>query len=187
MSFIHPVTHAFIQETALCPLMCQAWVLKTWPWGNNVPNPKQLYLSYSQQGEVGNMRKPIRWIPIAIIQPIVACLYQDGSTEGFRKWSESRHPKDRAKICWGFEERRETIQGYLKGRFERGKWSYRCWDWSYCKKCMDTDPECGSGHVHEAEKRRMSPGWWLDKVAPRRWIKKMPLRRDKEEKNLQLE
>jgi len=95
MSFIHPFIHAFIQEIALCPLMCQAWVLKIWPWGNIVPNSKQLYLSYSQQGEVGNIRKPIRWISVAIIQPIVACLYQDGSTEGFRKWSESRHPKDR--------------------------------------------------------------------------------------------
>ena len=125
MSFIHPFIHAFIQEIALCPVMCQAWVLKIWPWGNNVPNSKQLYLSYSQHGEVGNMRKPIRWISVAIIQPIVACLYQDGSTEGFRKWSESRHPTGRTKkICWGFDERRETIQGYLKGRFERGKWSY---------------------------------------------------------------
>ena len=44
---------------------------------------------------MGNIRKPIKLISVAIIQPIVACLYQDGSTEGFRKWSESRHPKDR--------------------------------------------------------------------------------------------
>lgn len=159
MSFIHPFIHAFIQEVVLCPLTCQAWALKIWPWGNKVPNSKQLYLSYPQQGEVGNMRKPIRWLSISIIPPIDACLYQDGSTEGFRKWSDSGHPKDRTKkICWGFDERRETIQGHLKGRFEWGKWHYHYWDWSHCKKCMEADSECGSGHVQQSREEWVQDG-----------------------------